>query len=165
VQATYNFETCGIRQQSSMSKYSSPGSIAEISFRTANLRAALRNGEITDPEVICEVAREIDSDLEDWRAVVPASWHYKTVHDPSSSDGESHVYTSLWIVDILNNWRILRILVNHIIVQNDDLSSRSDHPRTRDALSVIRQLSSDINLSVICFCLPFLPSLTNDGGE
>jgi hypothetical protein len=69
-----------------------------------NLRAAVKNGEVTDPQVICETALEIDGDLETWRAGVPLNWRYATIDGPEAAvgtcfDGKSHVYPNLWIAE------------------------------------------------------------------
>ncbi|KAH8698527.1 hypothetical protein BGW36DRAFT_460428 [Talaromyces proteolyticus] len=156
VRATYDFENSGIRQRWRDRKYASPASISEISFRTANLRAALRTGEITNPEVIRKLALEIDSDLESWGAVVPPSWHYKIIDDPNAAVGTCfvgtrHMYPEHWIIEIWNNWRVLRILVNHIVVQNEARLMQGSESKKLAALSVIRQLSTDICISVYSF--------------
>ena len=153
VQTAYNFETSAIRQHRNVS---SPGSICEISFRIVNLRAALRNGEVTDPQVIRETALEIDGDLETWRAGVPRNWRYATIDANEAPvgtcfDGKRHVYPNLWIVDVWNNWRTLRILVNQIIVQNELRSSVPDNAQKSIALSIIHHFSTELCISTASF--------------
>jgi hypothetical protein len=156
VQTTYNFEASAIRQQWRHRNIASPGSISEISFRIVNLRAALQNGEVTDPRVIREIALEIDGDLETWRAGVPLNWRYATIDATEALvgtcfDGKRHVYPSLWIADVWNNWRALRILVNQIIVQNELRSSVPDNVQKSVALSIIHQFSTELCISTTSF--------------
>ncbi|KIX07330.1 uncharacterized protein Z518_01983 [Rhinocladiella mackenziei CBS 650.93] len=156
VQTTYDFQTSAIRQQWQHRRVASPGSICEISFRMVNLRAAFKNGEVTDPQVIRKTALEIDGDLEVWRAGVPPNWRYTTIDAPGAGvdtcfDGKSHVYPTPWIADAWNNWRILRILVNQIIVQNEVRSSVPENAQKSIALSIIRQSSADICISTSSF--------------
>lgn len=146
VQSTYRFESGVIRQQWRRRKVASHGSISEISFRLVNLRAAVKNGEITDSRVIRDMALGIDRDLETWRAGVPVEWRYTVVDgshvavdtendtdndgdadtdtDPNPDpdpdhpfEGKTHTYPTLWIAEAWTNWRILRILANQVVVQ------------------------------------------------
>ena len=156
VQTAYNFETSAIRQQWQHRNVASPGSICEISFRIVNLQAAFRNGEVTDPQVIRETALEIDGDLETWRAGVPRNWRYATIDATEAPvatyfDGKRHVYPNLWIADVWNNWRTLRILVNQIIVQNELRSSVPDNAQKSIALSIIHQFSTELCISTASF--------------
>lgn len=156
VRATYNFENSGIRQHWRNRKYASPASISEISFRAANLRAAIRTREITDPVTIRKLALGIDTDLQSWEAVVPPSWRYKIIDDPNITIGTCfvgtrYVYPEHWTIEIWNNWRALRILISHIIVQNEARIMHGDESKKLAALAVIRQLSMDICISVYSF--------------
>jgi hypothetical protein len=156
VQTTYNFQTSAIRQQWQHRNIASPGSICEISFRMVNLRAAFQNGEVTDPQVIREAALDIDSDLETWRAGVPLNWRYATIDATEAPvgtcfDGKRHVYPSLWIAEVWNSWRTLRILVNQIIVQNELRSSVPGNAQKSIALSIIHQFSTELCISTTSF--------------
>lgn len=180
VQSTYQFESGVIRQQWRRRKVASHGSISEISFRLVNLRAAVKNGEITDPRVIHDMALGIDRDLETWRAGVPVEWRYTVVDgsqvaendrdndgdadtdtdpdlDPDHPfEGKLHTYPTLWIAEAWTNWRILRILANQIIMQRQTpLPSIEDDDTpvesTRLARRVIQQLSTDVCISVSSF--------------
>jgi len=157
MQMSHNFETSATRQQwqhrdVTSPGVTSPGSTLEIVFRLVNFRAALKNGEITDPQVIRETALKIDGDLETWRAGVPPNWRYATINAPEAAvgtcfDGKSHVYPNPWIAEFWNHWRTLRILVNQIIVQNEVCSSVPDNAQKSTALSIIHQLSTDLCIS------------------
>jgi hypothetical protein len=156
VQATYNFENSAMRQRWRRHHVASPGSICEISFRIINLYAAFINGEVTDPQVIRETALEIDSDLQTWKAGVSPSWGYTIIDAPEAAastcfNGKSHVYPNLWIGEVWNNWRALRIWINQIIVRNEVLSSVPGDVQKSTALSVIRQLSTDLCISTSSF--------------
>jgi len=151
VQATYYFQVSTMRQYWRQIDVASPASITEICFRVVNLRAALRTGVITDPGVIRTVAMDIDNDLETWSTGLTPSWRYSSVVSPGIHyydcfNGLRHVYTSLWIAEAWNNWRILRILVNQMLMQTGiDLSE------TTKKQNAIRQLSSEVCLTVYNF--------------
>ncbi|KAJ9144280.1 Fungal specific transcription factor domain-containing protein [Pleurostoma richardsiae] len=144
-----------------------PVSIAEPSFRLANLRAAIKKGEITDSVAICEAALQIDRDLDAWSSSVPDEWNY-TVVDGEPPDlyfeGKRHLHKDLWGVHVWNNWRIMRILTNQLILYHggsevitkvtDDgstsLLAQLDAPEgsiQAAALARIRELSTDICIS------------------
>lgn len=159
VQATYAFENSGIRRRWRDRDLASRGSLSVISLRIVNLRAAFKNGEIKDPEIVREMALAIDSDLEDWRGGVSSNWTYSTTAEVNASDcfnGERHVYPSIWIAEIWNNWRTLRALVNQIIAQNESrqrymLDDTGQSQLEYHALSKIRSLSTDMCISAHCF--------------
>jgi hypothetical protein len=153
VQTTYNFHTSTIRQQWRTRDLASPGSICEISFRIINLRAAFKNGEIKDSDMVREIALDIDSDLEKWRKSAPLKWNYATIDAPQATDGiyfdgKRHVYPNLLVPDGWNSWRILRILINKIIVQNESRSNAPNISQKSKAMSVIREMSCDLCISV-----------------
>lgn len=126
----------------------SPTSICKISFRLVNLRAALRNGEIIDVQIAIETAVGIDEDLVSWRESIPPEWEYTTVDSPDSFGGSTHIYPTLWVAEVWKNWRILRILVNQMIGENEASSSEPDDERISRALLVIRR--SSMELCIAC---------------
>jgi len=152
VQMTHIFETSATRQRWKHHDVTSPGSNLEIAFRIVNFRAAFKNGEITDPQVIRETALEIDGDLETWRAGVPPNWRYAIVNAPEAAvgtyfEGKSHVYPNPWVAEVWNNWRTLRIFINQIIVENEVRSSVPNNVQKSTALFNIHQLSTDLCIS------------------
>ena len=162
VRSTYAFENSGVRQRWRERNFASRGSISVISFRIVNLRAAFKNGDIKDPRVVRMMALEIDADLDEWRVGLPPSWSYTTTHATVSADvadcfnGARHRYASLWIAEVWNNWRALRVLVNQILVQSESgyrrLPSNTERTQTESlAISRIQDLSTDICVSVASF--------------
>ncbi|KAJ9608738.1 hypothetical protein H2200_006509 [Cladophialophora chaetospira] len=156
VQSTYGFQSSPTRQQWQKRKIASPGSISEISFRTINLRAALKNRELTDPAIIRATALAIDADIASWRAALPPSWGYITTDKLKDAPGSfnpesSHIYTNNWIADAWNNWRTLRIIVKQIILENEICSMTPDPAQISTAEAVIRQMSIDICVSIHSF--------------
>ncbi|KAF2798423.1 hypothetical protein K505DRAFT_414363 [Melanomma pulvis-pyrius CBS 109.77] len=149
VRMTYSFQTSAIRREWQHRNFASPGSICGISFRIVNLMAAVKNGNVTDSVVIREIALQLDSDLMAWKAVVSQNWRYYTIDTSEATsgveyfEGKRHVYPNLWVVEIWNSWRTLRILVNQIILQNE---ARTDGGNIT-APSIIHQLSTDICIS------------------
>ena len=156
VQTTFDFQNSAIRRQWQKRKVASPGSISEISFRTINLRAALRSGEINDYAEIREIALELDHDLESWRAGMPEGWKYTSLslcdtetYTDTLFAGRSHVYPNNWIADAWNSWRALRILVQQLILENEQSGTRPDTTQISRSVSVIRELSVDICVSIL----------------
>lgn len=156
VRLTYSFQTSSIRRHWQHRNVASQGSICEISFRMVNLQAALKNGEVTDPQVIRKIALEIDSDLEAWRAGMPLNWRYTTIDATEAPavtylNGKRHVYPNLWTAEGWNNWRSLRIAINQIILENEFRLSVPDSVQKSISLSIIRQFSTDLCISTASF--------------
>lgn len=153
VQTTFDFQNSGIRRQWQHRNVASPASICEITFRVVNLRAAFKNGTIKSPQKIRQMAFEIDQDFEDWKTTVPWTWRYATVDtsnpvDDSSFNQNAHIYPNVWIADVWNNWRTMRMLVNQIMVENELSSSQPDDELVSHSLQLIQELSNDICISV-----------------
>ena len=155
IQTAYHFENSAIKQQWRHRNLASPGSISEISFRLVNLWAAFNNEKNAAPHTIRETALEIDGDLETWRSGVHLNWRYATTDASEAAadicEGRTHVYPNLWIAETWNNWRVQRILVNQIIMQNEIRSSVPDAEQKAIALSVIYQMSIELCTSVSSF--------------
>lgn len=156
VQATRDFQDSTIRQQWQRSNVASRGSVCQISFRIVNLGAVFANREITDLDVICDMALEIDRDLEAWREGAPSGWAYTRIDASETNPGtffdtHIHVYPSLWIAEAWNNWRALRIVVNKIIYQCEACSDAPRDARQSAALSIIQELSTDMCISISSF--------------
>jgi hypothetical protein len=167
-ETSQNFQSSSIRREWQIRKVASPGSVSEISFRIVNLSAAIQNGHVTDSETILTQASQIDRELLAWKATVSHSWTYGTV-DPARPpgdayfDGKCHVYPKLWVAEIWNNWRALRILVNQIILSQIPVTHSIDRSKRCDAQSIIRIMSTDICISSSSFLRtprksPTLPS-------
>ena len=132
----------------------SPASISELSYRLVNLRAAFKTGTITDPRIICETAFEIDDDLEAFRAGIPWYWEYTTVDATDAPtgtffDGKRHVYPNLWVAEVWNNWRTLRILINQIILQSELRVGMSD--QAQRSLELIHRFCAELCISAASF--------------
>ncbi|OAL23091.1 hypothetical protein AYO22_06584 [Fonsecaea multimorphosa] len=152
VKATFSFQTGALRQNWQHANIASPGSITEICIRVANLCAALKGQDVTDPQAIRAIALEIDADLESWRAGLPPTWAYGTVDVPDAANDtafnrKKHVYTNLWNAEAWNSWRAVRVLVNQLILENEARSIEPDNALMALALSVIRELCVDICVS------------------
>jgi len=151
VQTTYDFQSSAIRQIWQLSRVASSSSITEICFRIVNLRAALRQGDPMDRTMFRNMALDIDGDLEDWRAGLPSTWRYSTIHGPARDaqdllQGVRHMYATLWIAEAWNNWRTLRLLVNQML---DAISVDSHESVSLQDLA--RQLCTDVCISVFNF--------------
>lgn len=122
--------------------------MGDMCFRLLNLRAAIKCGDITDPNAIREVAIKMDADLK----TLQPSWSYVTV-DASDTpagtyfEGKRHIYSNLLTAQAWNSWRTLRIMVNRIIHQNEIRSVAPDSAHKSTALSHIHQFSTEICIS------------------
>jgi hypothetical protein len=158
VQTTFNFQNSVTRRAWQSRRVASPGSISEISFRTINLRAALKSGEISDCAEIRQILLELDRDLESWRVALPDSWKYIVLKHGEDSDavfaGQTHVYSNSWIGHAWNNWRVLRILIQQQMVENEQHRPLPDNELIVRAMAVIHELSVDICISVHSFDTP-----------
>jgi hypothetical protein len=155
-ETSQNFQSSTIRREWQLRRVASPGSISEISFRIVNLSAAIQNGHVTDSDTILTQAHQIDRELMAWKVTVSHSWTYGTVDSARSAgdayfDGKYHVYPKLWVAEIWNNWRALRILVNQIILSQISVTDSLDQSKRCNAQSIIRLMSTDICVSSSSF--------------
>jgi hypothetical protein len=156
LQTSQNFKTSSIRREWHKEKVASPGSISEISFRIVNLRAAIQNGHVTDSDTILQQANQIDDELMAWKTTASHSWMYGTAESARIPgvpyfDGKCHVYPNLWVAEIWNNWRTLRILVNQILLYQSPSMHSLDQLNRSNAQSTIRILSTEICISTSSF--------------
>jgi hypothetical protein len=122
-------------------------SISELSYRLVNLRAAFKTGMITDPRII-------DDDLDAFRAGVPWYWECATLDATDAPtgtffDGKRHAYPNLWVAEVWNNWRTLRILINQIILQSELRTGMSD--QAQRSLELIHRFCAELCISVASF--------------
>lgn len=121
-----------------------------------NLHATISSSQLLDPQLVLEAALKIDDDLETWRAGVSSDWRYITVEapqhaDPECYDGKTHVYPSLWVAEIWNSWRALRILVNQLVVQHGTCLNETEVVQGSRAVLNICETSVDLCISVFSF--------------
>jgi hypothetical protein len=156
LQTSQNFKTSSIRRDWHKEKVASPGSISEISFQVVNLKAAIQNGHITDSDTILQQANQIDEKLVAWKATASHSWTYGTADSARTPevtyfDEKCHVYPNLWVAEIWNNWRALRILMNQIILYHIPFTDLLYTFKSAKAQSIIRILSTEICISTSSF--------------
>ncbi|KAL2816473.1 hypothetical protein BJX63DRAFT_441558 [Aspergillus granulosus] len=154
VSTTYDFETSTLRQLWKASGYATPGSISEICFRLVNLRALIAHDGLVDPIFIREHAFAIDADLEEWKASAQIRWAYETISAPNTSRSafmeKHHHYANLWVATAWLNYRLLRILVNKLIIENELKLEYADEILSR-AREIVKHLSTEICISVGSF--------------
>ncbi|CEL04083.1 hypothetical protein ASPCAL05215 [Aspergillus calidoustus] len=155
VNVTYEFETSTLRQLWKDSNLATPGSISEICFRLVNLRAVIADKSSEDPAAIRERAFSIDADLEDWKVSAGIRWTYDELCAASSTNstlfmGKYHRYANLWIARAWLNFRVMRIAVNQIIIENAVKFEFADEIVSR-ARYLVRDLSSEICISISSF--------------
>jgi hypothetical protein len=120
-----------------------------------NLRAAIRDGSITDPNVVRQIVTDMDEDLARWEMSLPQSWSYTETDadDPRviCFNNKRHKYPDLWVADIWNNWRVLRILVCRYALRQDGLSTAACEADKVNTHLMIQRYSRDVCKSVPCF--------------
>lgn len=126
-----------------------PGPLNDICFRILDLRTAIRNGDITSPKAICETAHEIEAELRVWKENVPPSCSYATINagdTPAGTyfEGKRYLFNHPLAAQVWNNWRTLRIMIQQIILRYTEIHEAA-------AISLIRQMSTEICISTSCF--------------
>ncbi|OCL01595.1 hypothetical protein AOQ84DRAFT_273148, partial [Glonium stellatum] len=149
-----------------------PGRIfSDIMIRFINLNVAIKNGNLFNSDAIIASAMQIDSELVKLQSNMPPMWQYQTVFTDADSElvaeGFYHVYSDLWVAQMRNNFRILRMVLNEVI-REQLLKGYSSNPPlfTAPEYAVQLQLSTNAILllaSEICATVPqhagYIPSL------
>ncbi|KAF2260281.1 hypothetical protein CC78DRAFT_28884 [Lojkania enalia] len=151
IETSYRFQTSTIRRQWQEESVASPNSIFSTSFRVIDIAATLEGGQ-----AVQEAIRDINNELESWKAGLLSHWNYTIMNGEGEVAGDQysgmvHSYPSLWIAEAWNNWRILRIMVNQLILQNEVPQNPGYSERIATAISVIQEMCSDICISVPSF--------------
>lgn len=101
-------------------------SLAMKSIQLSKFCADIRNGVISAPTAKIDQALLLDTELEAWAMSVPPSWQYRVIAIPPEIQDMGflnelygkyyHVYDDLYICQIWNNWRSMRMVIHEIIV-------------------------------------------------
>lgn len=131
-----------------------------ILFRSANFRAAIKSGILSDPDVIIVAAKGLDHDFVAWSRTLPSSWQFETYIveqvDPTTVyEGYYHLYHAQGIAQNMNAWRMARLQLNEIIweqVFRQEVSPLD----SEDSATLILQVGSNITglCSEICATVP-----------
>jgi hypothetical protein len=150
-------------------------SLATKTMQLSKFCADMRHGVITDTTAKIKFALLLDAEIESWAVSVPPSWRYKSIAIPAEIRETSfatgvygmyyHVYKDLYLCNVWNNWRAIRLIIHEIILDNTsnmetqsseygtlnyaDIAARSEH--------IMLQLQADIFASV-----PYHFGTTND---
>lgn len=134
---------------------------SDIVVRYTSFRAAIKNGNLSDPDSIIACAMKIDSDLSVWSKTLPLQWKYDTVFTDTDPElvyeGYFHVYHDHRIAQILNSFHMNRILLHQLI--NDRVVQRMSASRpslispdytalAQLSLETMLKMTSDICASV-----------------
>lgn len=92
-------------------------------LRIVDFYGAFYSGGMHDVQVVCDTASQIDADLTAWRQRLPSSWIFDTVSTTTEMDrpglgARFHRHPSRWVAEAWNDWRVLRILIHQIILDN-----------------------------------------------
>ena len=130
-----------------------------ISIRSANLRAAVKTGSVSDPGLIIAAAIKLDHDFVVWSRTLPPSWQYEShlVEEADSVvfEGCYHLYPTHRMAQDMNTWRVDRMQLNELIW--DQLLRQHNSPlRSQDHATLMRLVESTIKslCSEICATVP-----------
>ena len=132
-----------------------------ISMRSANLRAAIEKGSLSDPDVIIAAALELDRDFVAWSRTLPPSWQYEThFMDQDNSnlvyEARYHLYPVYGMAQGLNALRVSRLTLNELVWGQIFRHHASPLLRSQDYTTLINQVGSTITTlcSEICASVP-----------
>ena len=132
-----------------------------ISMRSANLRAAIEKGSLCDPDVIIAAALELDHDFVAWSRTLPPSWQYEAHfvdQDESNLVYEAcyHLYPVYGMAQGLNAWRVSRMNLNELVLEQVFRHHASPSLRSQDYTTLISQVGSTLTTlcSEICASAP-----------
>jgi hypothetical protein len=122
-----------------------PNTMADLTFKLSDLRAAIKDGTMTDHVAIRNAALDLDRSFEAWATVLPPSWQYATldVGDDTDSDiyfdGKRHVYDIAIFAQGWNDWRGRRILTNQLILRHGLVPADSEASACTEELEASQQ--------------------------
>lgn len=133
-----------------------PPTMSDICYRLLDTRRALREGEILNPSEVLAVAEEMELALEHWKSQLQSGWSFAVAdaaEDPTGVfyEGKRHVYQNLWMAQVWNNWRTLRLSVSQLVLESERQLRAADSDRSLAALAVIHELSAEICTSAAGF--------------
>lgn len=141
-------------QESTMGKarrQRQPRPMGDMCFRLLDLRRDMKNGELSDSQAILAAASILEDDLLSWADSLPPDCAYDTLNanntDTAHFHAKRHVYSNVWMAQLWNHWRSLRILVSRIILHAEDIGGDQNETAISSRTSLIRQLSTDICIS------------------
>jgi hypothetical protein len=122
----------------------------ELMMKFTMFRASVRDGTLSDPEVILARALEINGTiLSMFTSKLPPGWEYQTIYTTAKADciwnGRYHLYFDSWISQIWNGMRTMRVLLNEMIRDLLLEGFSSKPPRfTRPEYTAQYQISTDV---------------------
>jgi hypothetical protein len=136
-----------------LNNYIDHSPVSDLCYQFLDLRRSIKTGEMTDPAAILKATMGMEAELMLWKVERTQAWDYTTVVAEDAPKGtyfkgKRHIYSTPWIARALNNWRTLRIQINHIIVENESYMQEPNDAQLSIATSVIQQMSTDICISV-----------------
>lgn len=155
--------------------------LSKFAIKYCNLRASMSSfRDYSDPDRIISTACALDAEYEVWAKTCPIQYIFQTVtlserNDDVFSDSY-HIYPSVWIGAIWNNYRSARILVNALILdqlkhQYEALESSLlwndqcfDQNQILTSTTTVLQLCHDICASVPYF-LGYSPDSSGSSGQ
>ena len=131
-----------------------------ISCRSAKFRAAVKSGELSDPDVIIATAVELDRDFVAWSKNLPSTWQYE-IHTVERADpmiifeGCYHLYSTHGTAQGMNTWRMSRLQLNEMI-WTQYLQQQTYPLRSQNHAALMHQVRSTITdlCSEICATVP-----------
>ena len=131
-----------------------------VHLRFTNLLAAINASKLSGPDVIITAAMDVDRELVAWSGALPPSWQYevvfaKQIQSESTYEGYYHLYRTHKVAETMNAWRMSRIQVNRIIVEQV-LRQNTMSIRVQENAALMCEAQSNIRhmASEICATVP-----------
>lgn len=131
-----------------------------ITIRSANLRATIKTGSLSDADSIIAAAMGLDHEFVAWSRTLPPSWQFEChfVEEADSAvvyEGFYHLYSTHGMAQGMNAWRLHRLKLNELI-RGQALRQHTSPLRSRDHATLIHQIESTITdlCSDICATVP-----------
>ncbi|KAN0110495.1 hypothetical protein V8E51_006882 [Hyaloscypha variabilis] len=123
-------------------------------------RGAIKSGDLTDPAIIISTALRLDNDMNQVFDDAPLSWMYETAYTDSNSplvfSGAYDIYYDIWVAQIWNGSRCVRIGLNEIIrtqlikgfASNRSFNTLENFAQFQASTQIVTQMRDEILRSV-----------------
>ena len=127
--------------------------LSTILIDFASLRADIKGRRLGHVAIVGKAAN-LDRRLRELSQNTPSSWHYETVfsmNSPRVYNSHYHVYVDHHVTQMWNTLRLVRILLNEMIIENQTTKVQETSPSpdfSHNPAENIIQLASEISASV-----------------
>ncbi|KAH7413962.1 hypothetical protein DE146DRAFT_13963 [Phaeosphaeria sp. MPI-PUGE-AT-0046c] len=134
-------------------------SFTEINIRLSNIRADLKQRDVTSPDIIITELLPIEEQLHSWKQNIPRAWQIETFCTKDQNNVATQVwrsryymYDDFWKATVWNGFRSVRMVIHEAII-NAIITSRATKHQEQLQLSmaVLKETVDDI-----CASVPYL---------